>query len=365
MKENPGNDVNILRDLNFDLVNYFANTIIPQLFVDADMILRIFTPPAMKQFSLSSEDINKSIHEVKDNIRYPTIIENIEEVIATNKILEKEIQTEDGKWFQMNILPYTEHKTGKINGVIITFVDITDRLAALRELEQLNARHDVLMFALSHDLRQPLTWITLLPDGLRQAFKKRDEKQFSNWLKSLKTATGIINSLIDGFTTDARATPSTRQDVTRVNIEDITKNVLDALRNELKGNGVEIKTNFTTSEILFPRNNLRSIVYNLVHNAIKFRDKHISPVIKISTFKEDEHVILIVEDNGLGIATEDQKAIFKKSTRIHKNIEGTGLGLYIIRRMVNIHDGRVEVESSPGNGSKFKVFFKSSYDDQS
>lgn len=359
------NDVKQLRDLNFDLVNYFANTIIPQLFVDADMILRIFTPPAMKQFSLSQKDINRDFHEVKDNIRYPTIIANIEEVIATNEILEKEVQTDDGKWFQMNILPYKEHRTGKINGVIITFIDITNRLAALRELEQLNARYDVLMFALSHDLKQPLTSITLLTDGLKQAFREGDEKQFGHWLKSMKIAASSINSLVDGFTEDAKASPKHQQAVTRVNIEEIAKNVLDALRDEIKGKGVKIITDYNTSEILFPRNNLRSIVYNLIYNAIKFRDQEKSPVIKIGTYKENDDVILIVEDNGIGIAKEDQKSIFQKSSRIHHDIEGTGLGLYIIRRMLNIHDGRVEVESNQGEGSIFKVYFKSGYDDKS
>ncbi len=63
-------DLGQLRKLDFDLANYFSNTIIPQLFVDADMILRIFTPPAMDQFSLSYDDIGKNIKHVEDNIRH-------------------------------------------------------------------------------------------------------------------------------------------------------------------------------------------------------------------------------------------------------------------------------------------------------
>lgn len=364
MGNSPRNNVNQLRKLNFDLVNYFANTIIPQLFVDADMVLRIFTPPAMKQFSLSQKDINRSFHEVKDNIRYPTIIENIEEVIETNQILEKEVQTLDGKWFQMNILPYVEHKKGEINGVIITFIDITNRLASLRELEELNARHDVLMFALSHDLRQPLTSILLLSDGLKQAFKTKDEQQFSHWINSLKTAAKSITSLIEGFTTDSKADTKPEQSVTRVNIEEITKNVLDALREEIKENEVKIITTFETSEILFPKNNLRSIVYNLIHNAIKFRNPAEPAVIKVGTIKENDFVVLKVEDNGMGIEQEDLKSIFHKSARINPEIEGTGMGLYIIKRMLNLHQGRVEVQSRPGKGSIFSVYFKKTFPKQ-
>lgn len=358
MERSPGTDVNQLRELNFDLVNYFANTIIPQLFVDANMILRIFTPPAMKQFSLSHKDINRDFHEVKDNIKYPTIIENINEVMATNEILEKEVQTVDGKWFQMNILPYLEHKTGTLNGVIITFVDITKRLSIVRELEQLNSRHDVLIFALSHDLRQPLTSMVLLSDGLKHAFNSGDEKQFQFWLKALKTSTASITSLVDGFAEDSKASPHSAQDISRVNIEEITHNVLDALRLDIKQNDINIITDFKTSEILFPKNNLRSIVYNLIHNAIKFRKRDEQLILKISTKIYDDQVILSVEDNGMGIATEDQEAIFKKEKRISKEIEGTGMGLYIIRRMLYIHDGRIEVSSQKNKGSVFRVFFK-------
>ena len=359
MEPTQRNDVSQLRDLNFDLVNYFANTIIPQLFVDAEMILRIFTPPAMKQFSLTHKDINRDFHEVKDNIRYPTIIENIKEVMTTNEILEKEVQTQDGNWFQMNILPYREHKSNTLNGVIITFVDITKRLETVRELEQLNSRHDVLMFALSHDLRQPLTSIVLISDGLKQAFKAGDTKQFQYWLKSLKTSTGNITSLIDGFTEDAKDSPDPEQSISRVNTEEVTRNVLEALRNEIEKNGVEIITSFKTSEILFPKNNLRSIVYNLIHNAIKFRRIGEPLILKIETYKKDDHVILSLEDNGIGIAPQDQETIFKKEKRVSNEIDGTGMGLYIIRRMLYVHEGRIEVASKPGEGSIFTVYFKS------
>ena len=174
MSEAKKNDARQLRKLNFDLANYFSNTLIPQLFVDADLILRIFTPPAMEQFSLSFDHVGCSIHNVKDNIRYPTFVENIQEVIAQNVNLEKEIQTTDGNWFQMNIVPYIEHEENRVNGVIITFVDITKRLVALKELEKLNADHETLMFALSHDIRQPLSTMTLMADGLAKAFERND-----------------------------------------------------------------------------------------------------------------------------------------------------------------------------------------------
>jgi len=98
--------INSLIELNDELENYFRNTIIPQLFVDADLVLRKFTPPAMRQFKLHKNDIGKPLTDIKDNFRFPSIIENIHHVINSGELLEKEIQTTDMRWYQMNILPY-------------------------------------------------------------------------------------------------------------------------------------------------------------------------------------------------------------------------------------------------------------------
>jgi two-component system, OmpR family, phosphate regulon sensor histidine kinase PhoR len=85
---------------NDELENYFRNTIIPQLFVDGELRLRKFTPPAMKQFSLSAGGIGQSIENIKDNFHFPSIVDNIEEVMKSNEIPEKEIQTTDRRWYQ-------------------------------------------------------------------------------------------------------------------------------------------------------------------------------------------------------------------------------------------------------------------------
>ena len=364
MPETPRNDARQLRKLNFDLANYFSNTIIPQLFVDADLVLRIFTPPAMKQFSLSYDHVGRSIHEVKDNIRYPTFVENIEEVIETNEILEKEVQTTDGKWFQMNIVPYIEHEDGNTNGVIITFVDITRRLHALKELEKLNSAHETLMFALSHDIRQPISAITLLADALAQAHKKNDSKQFDKWIETLKQSSKSLGSLVDDFTLDNEKIGKEEQREQRLNIQEICHDVLIALKGEIRLHKIEIVTNFHASEIIFPKNNLRSIVYNLVHNSIKYRNPEKVSKIEITTEKVEDYVILCVKDNGPGIAEENQVRIFEKSLRIRKDVTGTGMGLYIAKKMVETHGGRIELESKPGEGSTFKVFFKSEFSEE-
>ncbi|RVT97221.1 hypothetical protein EOD41_19660 [Mucilaginibacter limnophilus] len=126
--ENTQKNFDTITELNELLENYFRNTIIPQLFVDANLVLRKFTPPAMRQFKLKDSDIGRPIEDIIDNFRFPTFVENIHQVIATGEILEKEVQTLDKSWFQMNILPYVMRANYRTNGVIITFVDITARI---------------------------------------------------------------------------------------------------------------------------------------------------------------------------------------------------------------------------------------------
>lgn len=359
MAETPQKDARKLRELNFDLSNYFSNTIIPQLFVDADLILRIFTPPAMDQFSLTYDHIGQNIADVKDNLRYPHVVEDIRDVIDRKKgNLEKEVQTTDGRWFEMNIVPYVEHEEERINGVIITFVDITKRLRSVRELEKLNSQHETLLFALSHDIRQPISAITLIADGLLLAHKKNNSAQFEKLVSTLKQTSRSLRSLVDDFTLNNTEENGKLLEEGKLNIKDICDDILTALKGEIRARKIMITTDLKVTEINFPKNNLRSIIYNLVHNAIKFSDPEKASEIKITTEKVENYVILCVRDNGVGIPEEHQRFVFKKSSRLSEKIFGTGMGLYVVKKMIEDNDGRIRLQSKEGTGTSFRVFFK-------
>lgn len=179
-----------LIQLNEDLENYFSNTIIPQLFVDADLRLRKFTPPAMKHFVLKHDYIGLSLEDIKENFRYPNIISNISTVISTGKMLEKEIQTTDMRWYQMNILPYITRKDSKTNGVIITFVDITARIKDLKEQEKMIMEHELLLDQIAHDIKSPLAGLYLTCDLLKILPENKSSK-FKLMIENLER--GLVN----------------------------------------------------------------------------------------------------------------------------------------------------------------------------
>lgn len=343
--------------LNDELENYFRNTIIPQLFVDAHLILRKFTPPAMKQFSLTHDDIGKSIIDIKDNIRFPTIVENIQQVIDSNIILEKEIQTTDLRWFQMNIIPYVTQKANKTNGVIITFVEITIRVKDLKDQERLVSDHETLLDTISHDIKSPLTSMILTISQLKKVpCEKPPEFQtlFSVLENSIRKMQHVINDLTDAGKQKHRY----KAQAELLNFENILEDVRLTLAVNIKESGATITSDINVSEIFYTRRQLRSIIYNLINNAIKFTPPDRKPEIFVKTQREKNNVVITVKDNGIGIAEAKQSAVFSKYFRVENAIEGTGIGLYLVKEMVNNSGGEISLTSEPGKGTEFKVYLK-------
>ncbi|MBK6265385.1 PAS domain-containing protein [Marivirga sp. S37H4] len=348
-----------LRELNEELENYFRNTVIPQLFFDAHFILRKFTPPAMKLFNLSQKDLGRHISDISDNIRYPTILENITEVMETQQDFEKEIQTTDFKWYQMNILPYITRKEGKSNGVIITFVDITDRIETLKAFEKLNRNFENIFYTVSHDLKGPIGNVEVLIQLLKDAPDKESEDAKSIielLIKSVKNLKQTIEEITD--ISDGIDSHSLDKQVGRIYLEKIVRDVQLSLKDKIAQSNARITTEFNIPEIKFSRRKIRSIIYNLLSNAIKYTASEQVPEIFIKTEKLDDFILLTVKDNGIGIATDKHEAVFSRYTRIVEDVEGTGVGLFIVKRMVEDSGGKIEVESSLGKGSTFKVYIK-------
>lgn len=343
--------------LNEELENYFRNTIIPQLFVDGNLVLRKFTPPAMKQFDLSYDDIGKPIEEICHHIRFPTFMENIQEVIDTGKDLEKEIQTTDLRWFQMNILPYKIVKEKRTNGVIITFVNITDRIRNLKEIEKLNADHETFIYSVSHDLKGPVSNLEGLIGALKEATEDSNI-ECKNVVDMVSTSASDLKKIINELTDVTRTRHDFSKGPERVSIESILEEVQLTLRDRILATGAKINTEINVSEFNFIRKNLRSIVYNLLSNAIKYKSLDRLPEIFIKTEESKESIILSIKDNGLGIEDSKKGSIFSEFSRISNDIEGTGVGLYIVSKMVDNNGGKIEVESEVGKGTTFKIYFK-------
>lgn len=348
---------NELVQLNDELESYFRNTIIPQLYIDAGLVLQKFTPPAMKQFNLKADDIGKSINDVKENLRFPIIIDNIHQVIDSREILEKEIQTTDRRWYQMNIIPYMERRSHKMNGVIITFVEITMRINDLKDLEKLISDYEILLDTISHDVKTPITSLVLALELFRNA-SPENPQEYQSLFKIVENAVTQMHNLINDLTNTRRQEYKYKAEEELLNFEHIWEDVRLTLNDNIRESGAVIKTGINVSQMTFSRRKLRSIVYNLVKNAIKFKSAERHPEIFIKTEREGDFIIISVKDNGIGIDKSKQEVIFSKYFRAENAIEGSGIGLYLVKEIVNNSGGKIIVNSDRGKGSEFRVFLQ-------
>jgi two-component system CheB/CheR fusion protein len=348
-----------LAEINDDLNNYFRSNVNGQLFVDNDLQLVKFSPGAVKQINLLPTDIGRPISNISTNIKFETILDDIKKVIADGDVITKEIETSNGKWYQIMTMPYIQEIDNVRKGAIITFNDITELKKAEYELGKrnlsllrINADLDNFVHTAAHDLLAPLGNIQMSIDVMNKI--KNVDPHLSHYLdiiySSVHKFRGLVSDIsnISKMENDMIATEM-------VELDEIINNVEWSLQERIHAAGAVINRDLQIDKIRFSKKNLRSILYNLVSNSIKFKSKE-PLIININTVKEGESVILSVQDNGIGIPKAQLANIFKMYTRLHSEIDGQGIGLCLAKKIVDAAGGNIIVESEPGTGSKFMIY---------
>lgn len=260
------------------------------------------------------------------------------------------------------------NEDGEVDGIITVAIDINEQVAARREIEAMNqellainADLDNFVYAASHDLKAPISNIEGLMDALMDYLT--DETLASEMVQEL---TGLIHSSIERFkkaladlTEVAKIQREAGDDVAFVNLADVVGEVMLDFESDIKKTGVSVEINIREmSALQFSAKNIRSIVYNLISNALKYRSPDRPPRLHIFTENTPKYVMFGVADNGLGINMADEDKIFSMFKRLHDHVEGSGIGLYIVKRIVENAGGKIEVESSLDEGSVFKIYFR-------
>ncbi len=144
-----------------------------------------------------------------------------------------------------------------------------------------------------------------------------------------------------------------------INFETLLHEITTGIEKQIEESKAEIKADFKIKEIFYIKSHINSILLNLLTNAIKYRSSERKPTIFISTELVNNYVCLKVADNGLGIdLNKNKRNVFGLHKRFHYNIEGKGIGLFILKSLVESLDGEVDVESEVGQGSNFIIYLK-------
>jgi PAS domain S-box-containing protein len=224
------------------------------------------------------------------------------------------------------------------------------------EQDEIIKDHSLFIHTASHDLRSPISNITGLVNSLKESHD--DPKELELIIKMLDQSVERLKNRLN----ELAAVGKEREEATEVEFHKALNDVLLDLKEEIKDSEAEITSDFSKAPIInFPRKNLKSILQNLISNSVKFRSPHRKPKILIDTEKSgDGCIVLRVSDNGLGIQEKDREKIFRMYHRLNPGIQGTGVGMTIIKRMVENSGGKIELESKIGEGSTFKIFLPSS-----
>jgi PAS domain S-box-containing protein len=262
-------------------------------------------------------------------------------------------------WAMLNV-SLVRSADGQPNQAIAQIQNIDDRKHAeadremlIQELERRNAELERFAYTVSHDLKSPLVTIGGFLGFLKRDAESGDLIQLKTDIDSIRSATEKMRVLLDELLELSRIgrLMNTPEEIPFV---EIVGEALSLVRGQLVNCGVEVEIADETVTVLGDRVRLIAVVQNLVDNAAKFSRDQSLPHIKIGVREEDGLRVFFVEDNGIGIPSQYHDKIFDIFNRLNPDVEGTGIGLALVKRIVEVHNGRLWVESDGlGQGSTF------------
>ncbi|MBL0741143.1 sensor histidine kinase [Chryseolinea lacunae] len=230
----------------------------------------------------------------------------------------------------------------------------TSRLQQLNKaLADQNTQLEQFTFITAHNIRGPIARISGLINLLN---KESNEREIVN---HLKTSINSLDDVISDLTAVLNITQGVNKTFELVSVREQLIRVLEMLQQDIQSVGAIVRySEFEDVKILGTKAYFQSILFNLIHNALKFTDHLKTPVITCRAEKTSDGTIITIEDNGLGIDMRYAKdKIFQLHQRFHPNVVGRGLGLFLVKTQVKAMGGSIGIESTLGQGTIFSIRF--------
>jgi len=309
----------------------------------------------------SPEEVITSITSISEQLyaepcQYTTVTTNVVDAGRINGI-ENHYRRRDGTlWYGMlyvRIVPGTQGRPSHYEGFV---EDITlrkqleeQRERLIRELAQKNTELDQFTYTVSHDLKSPLTTIRGFASLMEKDIRKNDRENVVRDLERIDEATQKMEALLQHLLNLSRIgrIVNPPQDVPFAEIAKETVELLDA---PLRGRHVKVMIDPDMPTVCVDQVRVREVLTNLVENAIKFMGDQAHPEIHIGFEYDGGSPVFFVRDNGIGIDPGRHERIFRLFEKLDPGKEGSGAGLAIVKRIIEIHGGKIWVESD-GNSS--------------
>lgn len=352
------------RTMSNDLQNVLNSTDLATLFLDTDLNIRFFTPATKSLFNVIPTDVGRplaDLHSLTEDSELPA---DARTVLQTHVPLEREIEVKNGgAWYIRRILPYRT-QDGGVEGVVITFADITERRyaadaleAAKRQAELATIAKSRFLAAASHDLRQPLQALSLMRGVLERKIRENRIGEALDLLARLdETATsmsGMLNTLLDINQLEAG---TVHADMVSFPIERLLDQLKDEFTYHAEAQKLTLRVIPCGLSIYSDPRLLEQMIRNLLSNALKYTKRG---KVLLGCRRRGSMLSIEIWDTGAGIPESELKAIFDEYHQLdnasRERSHGLGLGLSIVQRMGDLLGHRVSVQSHHGKGSVFAI----------
>jgi PAS domain S-box-containing protein len=298
---------------------------------------------------------------------------NVNKKVEWTEIIQNFIEEKKGSYFNY---VSGEEKTFKlmhqplfglnnlIVEIIVIVIDITDEVKARNKIEKALKMQEQIFVNVSHELKTPLN-VIFSTNQLMDFYLKNNvievckEKFFSN-INIIKQNcyrfTKLINNIIDLSKIESGFF---KLNLSNENIVQITEDIIQSISEYIKSKGVDIlfDTNIEEKVIACDPEKIERIILNLISNAIKFSNSE--GKISVTILDKGDIIEISVKDTGVGIAKEHLYDVFgrfyQEDKSLSRNAEGCGIGLSLVKSIVELHKGKISVESELGKGSIFKI----------
>ena len=374
-----------LHQLNQDHENLLSSIEIGTVYLDRDLQIRKFNPAIENIFRLRPQDIGRPIDHIAYHLaHHERLLKNIRMVISTGQIIENEVATQDGKWLLKRLLPF-RNEGGEVDGVVMTFTDISRVKEAEQELAQINqdlehkvvertemlqvakeeadvanAAKSIFLANMSHEIRTPMTGIFATIQILETTSLSARQQEI---LKVLRAAADNLMQLLDDildFSKIEAGKLAVKKEL--FSLVGTIKEVLDLFRPRFELKQIEYAIDMglgVPSEAIGDSLRLKQVFSNLISNAFKFTEEGTVTLAGAVLSRDKDSVVVkfSVIDTGCGLEPEALNHIFNPFTQADSSITrkygGTGLGLTICKKLVEMMGGEIWAENNASGGAAF------------
>jgi signal transduction histidine kinase len=231
--------------------------------------------------------------------------------------------------------------------------ELVQRQSFINELESKNAELERFTYTVSHDLKSPLVTITGFLGYLEKDALSGDQAKVKSTVGRITTAAQKMQSLLNDLLELSRVGRIMNMPE-YIAFEEIVREAVERVRGRLDATKAEIKIQDQLPMVYCDRIRLVEVMQNLIDNAAKYANPQFIPCIEIGAKQvNEEQTTLFVHDNGLGIDPQFHDRIFGLFNKLDTRTEGTGIGLTLVKRIIEVHGGQIWVESEPGQGATF------------